>query len=649
MTSCLFRPLSCVLLVAVLVGCGEVEAPFTDGGVGDECALGTDDCQEVVGVCTDTAESFTCSCLPGFLGTGQGEGSCLWDDAALTDLVPSEGATLSPAFSPSTTMYTATLPPGVTSPTLTPTTAQPSRTEITVAGTTVLSGASAAVSLGFAPTVVDVVVTAESGTTRTYTVIITRGTANYVKASNTAASDHFGSDVSLSADGTRLAVGADGEDSSAIGVNNDQGNDAASGSGAVYVFVRSGATWTQEAYLKASNTGSSEAFGGRVALSADGTRLAVGAENENSATVLVNGDQSNNNAASSGAVYVFSRTGTTWAQEAYVKASNTGIADFFGNALALSGDGTRLAVGAYFEDSAAVGVNGSEAEGGSGSGAVYVYARTGTTWVKEAYVKATNTNLDDQFGIAVALSGDGSRLAVGAYAEDSNAVGVNNNQLDNNANFAGAVYVYLRTGTAWAPEAYLKASNTGASDLFGQSVSMSADGTRLAVGAPGESSSATGVNGDQADNGTNGSGAVYVFARTTTTWAQEAYVKASNPGNSDGFGRAVSLSPDGGRLGVGAQSEDSVATGIDGNQLDQGAGDSGAAYLFSRTGTTWVQEVYVKSTNTDGNDIFGATVSLSADPARFAVGAQNESSSATGLGGDGSNNAATQSGAAYVY
>lgn len=133
-------------------------------------------------------------------------------------------------------------------------------------------------------------------------------------------------------------------------------------------------------------------------------------------------------------------------------------------------------------------------------------------------MKASNTDANDSFG-SLALSGD--TLAVGAANEDSNATGVNGNQADNTTGNSGAVYVFVRTGTTWSQQAYLKASNTDAGDNFGFSVALSGD--TLVVGAPREASSATGVNGNQADNTAAASGAAYVFTRTGTTWTQQAY------------------------------------------------------------------------------------------------------------------------------
>ena len=177
-----------------------------------------------------------------------------------------------------------------------------------------------------------------------------------------------------------------------------------------------------------------------------------------------------------------------------------------------------------------------------------------------------------------ALSADGSRLAVGAWDEESRARGVGGDQTDNSAFRSGAVYVFSRTGATWTQEAYVKASNTDGYDRFGRSVSLSVDGSRLAVGAWAESSSATGVGGDETSDRAPDSGAVYVFSRTGTTWTQEAYIKASNTDRYDWFGESVSLSDT--RLAIGARGEDSVATGVGGDQSDNSAPWSGAVYAF---------------------------------------------------------------------
>jgi len=459
----------------------------------------------------------------------------------------------------------------------------------------------------------------------------------YFKASNTGASDFFGRSVGVSGD--TIVVGADGEDSNATGVNGDQADNTAGNSGAAYVFIRSGTTWSQQAYLKASNTGANDQFGNSVAVSGDA--VVVGASLENSNATGINGNQANNSAADSGAVYVFFRSGATWTQLAYVKASNTGAGDFFGRSVAVSGD--TVVVGAPLEDSNAAGVNGNDADNSAAdSGATYVFVRTGPIGIQQAYFKAPPlTSASDSFGSSVAVSVD--TVVVGAPNEDSNATGVNGNEADNSAADSGAAYVFVRIGTTWTQQAYLKASNTGASDNFGVSVAVSGD--TVVVGADSEDSSATGVNGNGADNSDSGSGAAYVFVRSGTTWTQQAYLKASNTGRQDSFGTSVAVSFN--TVVVGAHAEDSNATGVNGNQTDNSASDSGAAYVFVRSGTTWSQQAYLKASNAGASDAFGISVAVAGNT--VVVGAYFEDSNATGVNGNQADNSLSGSGAAYVF
>ncbi len=473
----------------------------------------------------------------------------------------------------------------------------------------------------------------------------------YFKASNTEASDNFGWSVALSADGNTLAVAGYQEDSNATGVGGNQADNSAAGSGAVYVFIRSSGTWSQQAYLKASNTGAGDLFGFSMALSSDGNTLAVGARWERSNATGVGGNEADNSATNSGAAYVFIRSSGTFSQQAYIKASNTGGSDSFGEKVALSSDGNTLAVVAIQEDSNATGVGGNQADNSAAaSGAVYVFTRSGSTWSQQAYIKASNTEAGDQFGYSVALSGDGNTLAVGANREDSNATAVGGNQADNSATDSGAVYVFTRSGVTWSQQAYIKASNPGATDEFGFSVALSADGSTLAVGAPYEDSSALGVGGTQGDNSASNAGAVYVFTRSSGTWSQQTYLKASNTGGSDFFGWRVALSADGNTLAVAAYGEDSNATGVGGNQADNSASVSGAVYVLTRSSGLWSQQAYIKASNTGSNDQSGfAGFALSADGSTLAVGAYQEGSNATGIGGNQADNSAVNAGAVYVY
>jgi hypothetical protein len=392
----------------------------------------------------------------------------------------------------------------------------------------------------------------------------------YLKASNTRANTSFGGQVAIS--GETLVVSARGEQSNATGVNNDQTSTLAPLAGAVYVFIRTGTTWSQQAYIKASNTRAAAGFGASVAVF--GNTLAVGSSGESSSSPGINGNQSDASAQGTGAAYVFTRTGTTWSQQAYIKASTPQAEALFGSRVALSAD--TLAVGSEAESSKATGVNGGDEADTSMStaGSVHVFRRTGTTWSQEAYVKASNTQPNTYFGESVALSGD--TLAVGSSAESSATTTIDGDQTDKSASAAGATYVFRRSGKVWSQEAYIKAPNARTLARFGYSVALSGD--LLAVGAWGESSKAIGVNGNQADTSLSGAGAVYLLARSGTTWVHHAYVKASNPRLDAEFGNALALSGD--TLAVGSYAESSSAPGINGNQADTSAKNAGAVYVF---------------------------------------------------------------------
>jgi hypothetical protein len=598
-------------LLVVAAGCGSASQGTPDGGLNGG--------------------------LDGSVGDGQGNGNP--DDPLLIDLEISPGALLEP-FAPDRTSYAASFSALIEAVTVTPT-ANSTKATIAVNGQPVLSGTGSpmiVLSVGMNPITIEV--TAGDKTKR-YDVLATRKASDYLKASNTGLGDQFGYSISLLGD--TLAVGAPYESSSATGVDGDETNNDSFESGAVYVFTRSpDGAWSRQACLKASNTGPFDHFGSSVSLSGD--TLAVGAPSESSSATGVDGDQANHLKSDSGAVYVFTRsTDGKWSQKAYLKASNTYISDFFGRSVSLSGD--TLAVGAVGESSSATGVDGLQGNSVAyaSSGAVYVFTRSlDGNWSQRAYLKASNTGPGDRFGSSVSLSGD--TLAVGAPYEDSNASGVEVAQYD-----GGAVYVFARASDGnWSQQAFLKASNAGMGDNFGYSVSLSGD--TLAVGAPMEDSTATGVNNSQ-DNDPSGrdynSGAVYVFARASDgIWSQQAYLKASNTGMADNFGYSVSLVDN--ALLIGSPFESSDAIGVNGIQDDDSYPKSGAGYLFKRSPEgEWMPPAYLKASNTGMGDGFGYSVSISGETA--AVGAFHESSNATGVNQDQSNDSAMNSGAVYVF
>jgi len=464
----------------------------------------------------------------------------------------------------------------------------------------------------------------------------------YLKAHNTEMDDFFGCAVAVS--GNTVVIGACGEDSNANGVNGDRNDNSCPESGAAYIFVRSGTawsrkTWSQQAYIKASNTGAGDHFGSAVAISGD--IVVIGAHGEDSKANGINKDQGNNGAANSGAAYVFQRKGTRWCQLAYLKASNSNAEDRFGSSVAINAD--TAVIGAWGESSKTTGVNGKEGNNNRpNAGAAYVFIKGGSSWFfaqKQAYLKASNTDAGDYFGYAVDISGD--TILVGASGEDSNEKGVNGDQSDNSAADAGAVYVFSRSATAWAQQAYVKAANTDSEDYFGAAVAI--DGDHMVIGAFGED----GDNTIPRNNSATFAGAAYVFSRSGTDWSQKNYLKATNTNWGDRFGYSVGISGD--TILIGAPEEDSRATGINGDEYDNSASYSGAAYVFHKTGPSWyfaTQRAFVKSSNTGAHDHFAYSVAISG--VTVVAGAYGEDSMSTGVNGDQMNKSAHDAGAAYV-
>lgn len=467
----------------------------------------------------------------------------------------------------------------------------------------------------------------------------------YLKASNAEAEDRFGFTCSVS--GNTVAIGAPVEGSAATGVDGDQNLPGVQGgtSGAVYIFsVDAMGVWTQDHYIKASNTGLLDQFGTSVCLHGD--TLVVGAPFEKSAATGVNGNQADDSAIDAGAAYVFVRGGGTWTQQAYLKAHNTQAFDTFGTTVALYGD--TIAVGAPFEDSSTTGVNG----GGRGdnsafnAGAVYVYERAGNAWTQTAYVKASNTDAGDNFGQSVALWED--TLLVGAPLEDGASSGVNGNEANNGAADAGAAYVFERAGGVWSQAAYLKGSSSDAGDRFGDAVAL--QGSTAVVGAPFEDGAGTGVNASRANNGATDSGAAFVYDGTGGAWSLTHYLKASNTGAGDRFGEGLAIDfEDAGQvmtIMVGAPFERSASVGFDGGQRDNSLIQAGAVYVYRAAyGDPLAQIHYVKASNTGIGDQYGTSMCL--DGTVVVVGAPIEASGAQGIGADEGNNRAGGAGAAY--
>ncbi len=256
-------------------------------------------------------------------------------------------------------------------------------------------------------------------------------------------------------------------------------SDAAQAS-AVYTLWVQRSAWP--AYLKGYPTHGGDAFGHRIAISAD---------------VLV---ASAPFAAQSGTVHVFENSeDERWRPMQEITGDAVAAGDRFGHSIAV---GERvIVVGAAFDDGG----------GAVGSGAVYVFEREDelASWTQTAYLKASNPGADDQFGHSVALSGD--TLVIGAPYEDGPAEALSD---------SGAAYVFVRDGSDWTQRAYLKASNAGNGDGFGAGVALHHE--TLVVAAPLEDGGSPGVNGTQADESAQDSGAAYVFTGANDSWTQQA-------------------------------------------------------------------------------------------------------------------------------
>jgi hypothetical protein len=336
----------------------------------------------------------------------------------------------------------------------------------------------------------------------------------YLKASNGEASDAFGNVVALSADGKTLLATSMAERGGVAALNGDLSDNSLFGAGAGYVFNKSNSSWTQSAYLKASNVGPGHYFGYSAAISADGATIVIGAPGEGGGASGIDGDQSDHSKLNSGAVYVFSPNDSgAWAQQAYVKASNSSAESYFGSAIAISSDGSTLAVGAMRESNVAQGVNPPESGVIEyGVGAAYVFTRSASAWKQESYLKASNADPLDNFGLAVALSDDGDMLLVTAPYEAGNRAGLSAASVnDNDASSSGAAYLFGRSQGVWMQQSYIKAPNADAEDFFGFSAAISGDGQTLGITAIGEDSAATGTNGNQQENSMHNTGAAYLY------------------------------------------------------------------------------------------------------------------------------------------
>ena len=360
-------------------------------------------------------------------------------------------------------------------------------------------------------------------------------------ATDTAVYDSFGWAVAVSKDGATAVIGAPG-----ILENGTK-------RGAAYVFARSGTTWTQQQKLIPGEGEPGDSFGFAVALSADGTTAVIGA-----AAITLYEEIPATNAA-----YIFTRSGTAWTQRQKLTGGDTAHGDGFGYAVAISGDGTTAAIGAPAKN--------------GGTGEAYVFARDGDRWAAPQGVTASDAAGRDNFGGALAMSGDGGTLVIGAGDKDGGV---------------GAAYVFARGGATWSERQELVADDAAAKSYFGIAAAISTDGATAVVGASGH------AVGDYTP------GAAYVFARSGDRWNQTQTLAPSDPRAGTTFGWAVAVSGAGDAAVIGQYGD--------------------AAYLFTRPDTSLIQWQQLAD-NAPGSDNhfthFGSAVAMSADRTTVLIGA----------------------------
>lgn len=303
---------------------------------------------------------------------------------------------------------------------------------------------------------------------------------------------YFGFSVALSSDGNTLAVGAYGT-----------GTGAGFGDrGAVYVYTRTGVTWTLQQRILATGGTGADKFGYSVALSSDGNTLASGAPFDDVTY------------SDTGTVYVFTRAAGVWSQQQAIQSTDPikSAYDSFGYDVALSADGNTMAI-----------VSASSAYPSAGvPGFVYIWTRTAGVWTQQQ--KLIPSGRTEMSCDTVSLSSDGNTCAIGCARKMS-------------APFhSGSAYVWTRSAGVWTQQQKISNPVPVANDYFGQDVSLSSDGNLLAIG---------GVQN------------VHVFDRRAGVWSLQA--KLVEPVIGGNFGQCLSLSSTGRTLAIGAQYETNVS------------------------------------------------------------------------------------------
>ena len=390
--------------------------------------------------------------------------------------------------------------------------------------------------------------------------------------SGTQASEWSGRSVSISADGTVVAIGSHLYDK-AGGTTNTSTQE-----GRVRIYKYNGTSWGQMG-LDISGNQAAEESGYSVSISADGTTVAIGSLNYDTALVDV------------GRTRVYKYNGTAWGQLG-ADISGTQAQENSGVSVSLSADGTTVAIGSYIYD-----VTGSNNEGRT---RIYKYNNGTLSW-GQLGLDISGTQAQESSGVSVSLSADGTVVAIGSYYYDK-AGGTTNANTDE-----GRTRVYKYNGTAWG-QLGLDISGTQTSEQSGQSVSLSADGTTVAIGSR---------YYDKAGGTTNTStseGRVRIYKYNGTAWGQLGLdISGTQAGELSGY--SVSLSADGTTVAIGSYLYDK-AGGTTNASTEEGRT---RIYKYNNGTLSWGQ-LGLDISGTQANEYSGYSVSLSADGTTVAIG-----------------------------
>jgi|GEM_PF-863512 len=351
----------------------------------------------------------------------------------------------------------------------------------------------------------------------------------------------------------------------------------------------------QQAKLTAGDAAASDYLGYSVAI--DGETALVGAPSADSGVL-----------EAAGAAYVFTRSGVTWTQQAKLIADAPVEYGRFGASVALDGDTALIGMGSG-------GIKASPEPGFVAVGAAYVFTRSGATWTQQAKLSGGDTVDAYGFGASVALDGD-TALIGASLAESGGEV------------YAGAAYVFTRSGATWTQQARLTAGVPVEFGRFGAAVALDGDSALISARTLRVFGSSGFVLND---------GAVYVFTRSGATWTQQAELTPDATVEWEWFG--VSLALDGDTALVGSYGITSTSV----SDVDIPLGTGGAAYVFTRSGTTWTQQAKLTAADATFDDAFGVSVALQGDTA--LIGAEHFQAA----GVSGPPQPVASPGAAYIF